>query len=309
MTRHVGSTERLKPSRTPKLLPAVGSVLIMAGFISQSSPQLLEHLMSAHDAGMISDNAYLIIIAGFALTLIPIIIKIRQHQQASTVISEPISPQSSAVERKTSTHNLLEKNDLFDIDESLTPTLASDFKPETLDWTPLKRGGSNFKTHLLKVVDNNKVIVKPSVQLVLFCSLFMIFGAVFSILFIVNTGEWIPGLIGSFFFLIGAAMLYLIGNPRQFDKQLGYYWKGRIKQSSPQHIQRCKDHASLNDIVALQVIQEYVTGDKSAYHSYELNLVLSDGRRLCVMDHGNKQQLLNDAEALASFLDVPLLKA
>ena len=201
MVRHVGSTERLKPSRTPKLLPAIGGLLFMAGIVSQSSPTLLEHWMSANDAKLLSENAYLLIIAGLVLTLIPLFVKIRRHQQADTVISEPISPQESAVKRKTSTSDLLDDNDLFDIDESLTPTLASNFKPETLDWTPLKRGGSNFKTHQLKMIDNNKVVIKPSIQLTLFCSVFMTFGALFAILFFINSAEWIPTLMGVLFFL------------------------------------------------------------------------------------------------------------
>ncbi len=40
---------------------------------------------------------------------------------------------------------------------------------------------------------------------------------------------------------------------------------------------------------------------------YELNLILKDGSRLNVVDHGNRDALQGDARTLAEFLDVDLL--
>jgi hypothetical protein len=54
------------------------------------------------------------------------------------------------------------------------------------------------------------------------------------------------------------------------------------------------------------VIAERVSGNKSSYLSYELNLVLSDGRRINVIDHGDKIKILVDAHDLAEFLDIPI---
>jgi hypothetical protein len=54
---------------------------------------------------------------------------------------------------------------------------------------------------------------------------------------------------------------------------------------------------------------EYVTGNKSSYYSYELNLVLDDGRRINVIDHGNLDRLRSDAQPLSRFLDKPVWDA
>ena len=61
---------------------------------------------------------------------------------------------------------------------------------------------------------------------------------------------------------------------------------------------------SLDTVYALQLIREYVKGSESNYYSYELNLVLRDGQRLNVVDHGDGRRLRRDAERLAQFLGV-----
>jgi hypothetical protein len=42
--------------------------------------------------------------------------------------------------------------------------------------------------------------------------------------------------------------------------------------------------------------------------SYELNLVLKDGRRINVVDHGGADKIRTDAATLADFLGVPVWK-
>ena len=66
----------------------------------------------------------------------------------------------------------------------------------------------------------------------------------------------------------------------------------------------------IEDIYAIQVLAEVcVSHNKNRttrYNSYELNLVLTGGSRVNVIDHGNREQILEDARTLASFLGVPL---
>jgi hypothetical protein len=52
-----------------------------------------------------------------------------------------------------------------------------------------------------------------------------------------------------------------------------------------------------------------VTGNKNSYYSYELNLVLDDGSRINVVDHGNLDRLRSDAQTLSRFLDKPVWDA
>ena len=51
---------------------------------------------------------------------------------------------------------------------------------------------------------------------------------------------------------------------------------------------------------------EHVKGGKSDYKSYEMNLVLKDGERILVIDHGDQKQVESDAAMLAVFLNVPV---
>ena len=67
--------------------------------------------------------------------------------------------------------------------------------------------------------------------------------------------------------------------------------------------------AGLEDIHALQLISEYCRGSKRSYYSYELNLVLRNGRRINVMDHGDSEKLREDAKTLSQFLEKPLWDA
>ena len=60
---------------------------------------------------------------------------------------------------------------------------------------------------------------------------------------------------------------------------------------------------------ALQLLSEHVSGNDSSYYSYELNLVLEDGRRLSVVDHGDCEQLREDAQLLSQLLGKPVWDA
>ena len=59
----------------------------------------------------------------------------------------------------------------------------------------------------------------------------------------------------------------------------------------------------------MQLVSEYCRGNKSSFYSYELNLVLANGRRINVVDHGNIESLQKDARTLAAFLDIPVWDA
>jgi hypothetical protein len=56
-------------------------------------------------------------------------------------------------------------------------------------------------------------------------------------------------------------------------------------------------------------LTEYVSGNKNSYYSYELNLVLNDGSRINVVDHGNLKQLRSDTQTLSQFLGKPVWDA
>ena len=70
-----------------------------------------------------------------------------------------------------------------------------------------------------------------------------------------------------------------------------------------------KSQIPLNSIIAIQLNGEHVKNDKGSYKSFELNLVLKDGSRKNVVDHGNLKSIISDAEILSDFLDVPIWHA
>ena len=85
----------------------------------------------------------------------------------------------------------------------------------------------------------------------------------------------------------------------------GFFCRGRAGQSGLAGVQQVR----LNGVHALQLISEYVRGNKSSFYSYELNLVLDDGSRVNVVDHGALARLRDDARTLARFLGRPLWDA
>jgi hypothetical protein len=93
-------------------------------------------------------------------------------------------------------------------------------------------------------------------------------------------------------------MLKKYSAPIIFDKGIGMFWKGKstVENISPEgnHI----SYTSLKEIHSIQLIGEWCYGGKTSYNSYELNLVLNDGKRINVVDHKGMRQLREDAQKL-----------
>lgn len=186
----------------------------------------------------------------------------------------------------------------------------------SLDWSPLKRGGANFRTHKLVRLGLEIVEFKATTGALVFYSVFMLFGAVPSALAfwqVVSRGFHfeaeilVPLGFGAVFGTIGFFLFAFGTRPIVFDKNRGYYWKGRKDPDAVWSPEELKHFAELKDIAGLQIVTEWVKSDKSSYNSYELNLVLKDGSRLNVVDHGKEDKLEEDARTLAEFLGVPLI--
>ena len=183
-------------------------------------------------------------------------------------------------------------------------------------WSPAKGGGANFRTHRLVTVDHSRLEFKATAGAVVFYLIFLLVGLgvmlgipaarlVAGDSLGLTADTLVPLLIGLLFALIGGVMLYFGTAPIVFDLRQGCFWKGRRQPAQVFDKQSMKNFAQLPDIHALQIISEYCSG-KNSYYSYELNLVLKDGQRLNVVDHGNLARLREDANKLAQFLGRPL---
>lgn len=186
---------------------------------------------------------------------------------------------------------------------------------KTVSIEPLKSGGANFKTHLL--VEKKRGILEfvPSNGFILFISIFLIVGLVFlSVilykLFISKNYNFelshlFIGLFPIIFIAVSVYMMYENFKPNQFNKTKNRYTKGHQKRV----IKKSSIDISLSKIIALQLIGEIVSGNDSNYSSFELNIVMDDGERFNVVDHGNLKSLIRDAEWLSEFLSVPIWHA
>ncbi|KAA3640080.1 MAG: hypothetical protein DWP95_09270 [Proteobacteria bacterium] len=180
-----------------------------------------------------------------------------------------------------------------------------------VEWTPLKPGGSNFGTHyLVKPESGGRLMMfKPTKGGLAFGFVFLLIGMailVYMAWHMVN-GQglelfWVGLLIGLPFSVAGIFLIRWLYKPRVFDLVSRDFYSGFKKPDS----HRQDKLADLNRVKALQLITEKVKANKNRYNSYELNLILDDGRRVAVVDHGNFEQILLDAEQLAKALQVPL---
>ncbi|KAG1694857.1 hypothetical protein GQR58_006800 [Nymphon striatum] len=110
---------------------------------------------------------------------------------------------------------------------------------------------------------------------------------------------------GLIFVGVGILMLFY-PKPRVFDKQVGWFWAGSKNLTDEQEFLTLEKSARLNDIAAIQIVAERLSGKNSSYTSWEINLVSHDAKRLNVMDHGNHKSIKADAQMLSNFLNVPV---
>jgi hypothetical protein len=189
----------------------------------------------------------------------------------------------------------------------------------TVDWGPVQRGGTNFRTHKLDLIDFQRIEFRPTLAARAFYFLFILVGlgisTGFTILHIKNGGMMfdtnllLTVAMGMAFTGIGSYLYYAGARPVVFDKRSGYFWRCWKAPDKAFHMNAMDDYTPLDKIHAIQLIKEFVRGDKRSYFSYELILVLKDGSRLLVVDHGSKEKLREDAATLSDFLKKPVWDA
>lgn len=196
------------------------------------------------------------------------------------------------------------------------PSVFNDELALKTEWGPLKSGGSNFRTHKLVSVDYNRIEFKPTIGAKLFSSVFILAGLAVPVLIgFENTennqplfsSDLLPVILFGLLFVGGGGfLLYKFAKPVIFDKMKGLYWKGwKVPKGYLAQIPE-DDSSRISNLHAIQLIAERVRGNKRTYYSYEMNLVLKDGSRMNVIDHGNVGKLREDARILSEFLSVPV---
>lgn len=182
-------------------------------------------------------------------------------------------------------------------------------------WEPLRPGGEAYGTHWLHVVSPQRAEFRPAAYTRIFAGAFIAVGLALFLVFVVlglgtdDSGFDESGMMAAalclLFVVIGVALWIYYTTPVVFDRQVGAFWKGR---RVPVGRGRTRRSTPLETIHAVQLLDELVNF-KTIFVSYEINLVLEDGERLNVVDHGNESRIVADGEALAAFLGVPLWNA
>lgn len=185
------------------------------------------------------------------------------------------------------------------------------------DWTPVRGIGGTFSTHRLVRVSPQRVELRASLGAWLFCMLWVFPGVVLAYFSYANLSgqafslslEVVPLLLGLSFAATGGGLLYFHTKPIVFDKQQGYFWKGRKAPTSVLDVTALKCAARIDEIRALQLLKYYQREQRMVRERYELNLVLTEGKRINLVDHGGLARIRVHAGTLAQFLEKPLWDA
>ncbi len=314
MVKHVGGSERLNSDSGSKLnlilAMVFGNVLLALGAIALLAPEVLLNFFSDGDVQQLSSFAFPLILVGMALEGFALFqfIKTKTHETKKQQHLRDYQSTNMEPASEKSLRNTLVTDEVTQSAYTAERESPKNFTSINVDWSPMKSGGANFKTHALKNNGVNQMMFVASTGMFLFALFFSLIGGIVGIVFLVSSGEIIPTIIGFVFVAVGLGMYFFAAIPRVFDKEQGFYWKGKLKRINEQSIMNCKEYCRLREVEAIQIVSEYVKSDKSRYYSYEINLVLRNGKRIHVIDHGNKKSIEKDAEQLSQFLKVPVIK-
>ena len=184
---------------------------------------------------------------------------------------------------------------------------------QATEWSPLSQGGSSFCTHRLVELSGGRAEFRPTAMARLFPVVFLIFAAAalgWSAYSAVTPAvdRWestaMLGLIGSVLLGVGIWFYRRMTGRAVFDGGSGWFWRGTPPDGSGAHDR--ERAVELERVYALQIVSEWVQSDNSSFMSYEINLVLDDGSRVHVVDHGKIDFMRKDAARLGDLLSVPV---
>ena len=183
--------------------------------------------------------------------------------------------------------------------EILDLTSFGDELAQKISWEPLVGGGTSFCTHRLRekpVASNDLIEFEITLASILFSVAFLAAGLM-SLIGAASSGSNLSTLAAIAMMGFGIWYAYqLVGQKTIFYRSsCSFVRKGRT--------------ASLENIRAIQLVREYIRGNRNSYYSYELNLVCSSGDRINIVDHGSLRAIREDAEILANYLSLPVWDA
>ncbi len=194
--------------------------------------------------------------------------------------------------------------------EGFDPSVFDDPLALETEWVPAASGGASFRTHRLIQPSATRIEFAPTLGAKAFYLLFFQLNRIrISQIGFSDQVTLVPIFVGAVFAVAGACLYWFGTTSRVFDQRFAAFWRGRRMPTPMELVERGDSSAPLSSIHALQLLSEFVSGSKNSYYSYELNLVLNNGSRINVVDHGNLERLRGDANMLSQFLDKPVWDA
>jgi hypothetical protein len=187
-------------------------------------------------------------------------------------------------------------------------------------WEPLKSGGTNYRSHKIRMPNSSRLEFRVAISAFLFYFIAVLIGLTLmgsasvnklpaggSAFHVRDVTLFVVGVVVA---VLGACLVYSGTAPIVFDKRNGYFWKGRRVSRALSASMPLKNVAKLDDVHALQLLSKYISsthsGSEGSYYSFELNLVLKDGERINVVDHGDLTRMRADVATLSAFLGKPI---
>ena len=214
--------------------------------------------------------------------------------------------------------------DITDIDDLLEGSdietyLQNDDKVVSLTkWSPLSHGGQSFKSHKLVQVDDDHIEFRMSLQsamvymyitlLGLFTMVLSVFGNIMG--FSGSGSPLIFFAVGLLFSAVGLFLYYKAKTKVSISRTYPAIYNGDIDPAQAINPNTIDGFKPLHKLHSIQVLQKYIESTikdtNNSYFSYEINLIMNDGTRINVVDHGNRKAIIKQSNKLAEFLDVPL---
>ena len=207
---------------------------------------------------------------------------------------------------------------LFDqdsVDKALKEIAAADIPDPMVmqtSWLPLDRAGEFCPRELMEVEPGRlefpvSLFAKGTyVGLILFGT----FSSVLVPRYRLAEGNffhWKTAVMVLFAVLVAAAGAFLLVRRTKhivFDLGRGVFWKGNSDADAGSKEAFCR----FKDIHALQLIsvKNCASSGSGAYFSFELNLVLSNGKRISVINHGDRDRLSRHSTVIGQRLGKPV---
>lgn len=176
---------------------------------------------------------------------------------------------------------------------------------QNTEWTPVfKDSNGNFKIKRIAEKDGGRLGFQKSnssMSMYRNCALMGLVALAYMV--ITQNAVFILRVISLLAVVVGLWGMYLQSQPFFFDKAAGIFKNGR------------KQTVKLDDVYALQLLSREVQvkappkGEMKKIKTYELNLVLNDGKRVNVLAHGGFQEMKEDSDIVSRFIDKPLWDA